>query len=102
MTAITDNAVGTSTQTLGVGIGLRAANYREWLERAPATGWLEAHSENYFGDGGWDLHVLTRLRRDYALSLHGVGLGLGSAQGYSLTHLHKLKALIERVQPALV
>ncbi len=37
------------------------------------------HSENYFGDGGFDLHVLDTVRRDLPVSLHGVGLGLGSA-----------------------
>jgi uncharacterized protein (UPF0276 family) len=87
---------------LGAGIGLRTPHYHDLLERRPSIGWLEAHSENYFGEGGFDLHVLGELRRDYPVSLHGVGLGLGSAQGYSLTHLHKLKNLIERVEPVQV
>ncbi|MFZ6648103.1 DUF692 domain-containing protein [Undibacterium sp. TJN25] len=65
-------------------------------------GWLEVHSENYFGDGGYDLHVLQQLRRDYAVSLHGVGLGLGSAQGFSTAHLQRLQKLVERIQPGLV
>ena len=34
------------------GIGLRAPHYRELLAELPAVGWLEVHSENYFGDGG--------------------------------------------------
>ena len=70
-----------------VGIGLRAPHYRELLEREPCVGWLEAHSENYFGDGGFDLHVLTSLRERYPISLHGVGLGLGSVAGYSAQHI---------------
>lgn len=69
--------------------------------RQPA-GWLEVHSENYFGAGGYDLHVLDRLRRDYPVSLHGVGLALGSAEGWDEEHLARLTALAERVQPALV
>lgn len=60
------------------------------------------HSENYFGAGGYDLHVLELVRRDYAVSLHGVGLGLGSVEGFSRGHLAKLKALAHRVEPALV
>lgn len=60
------------------------------------------HSENYFGTGGYDLHVLERVRRDCAVSLHGVGLGLGSAEGLCSAHLGKLKALVDRVEPALV
>jgi uncharacterized protein (UPF0276 family) len=86
----------------GAGIGLRAPHYAEFLAARQPVGWLEVHSENYFGEGGYDLHVLERLRRDYPLSLHGVGLGLGSAEGWDAGHLERLAALVERVQPALV
>jgi uncharacterized protein (UPF0276 family) len=86
----------------GVGIGLRAAHYPEFLSGTPAVDWLEVHSENYFGAGGYDLHVLEHVRRDYPLSLHGVGLSLGSADGLRSDHLSKLKRLVDRIQPALV
>jgi uncharacterized protein (UPF0276 family) len=86
----------------GNGVGLRSQHYRDFLNGPIAIDWLEVHSENYFGDGGYDLHVLQRLRCDYPLSLHGVGLGLGSAEGYSYSHIEKLKRLIERIEPALV
>ena len=85
-----------------VGIGLRAPHYRELLSRPPCADWLEAHSENYFGDGGWDLHVLLRLRGRYPIALHGVGLGLGSATQPSREHLERLSALVHRVEPCLV
>ncbi len=87
---------------LGVGIGLRARHYPEFLGARPAAGWLEVHSENYFGAGGRERHVLEHVRRDYPLSLHGVGLGLGSAEGYSARHADRLCALVEAVEPALV
>jgi uncharacterized protein len=86
----------------GVGIGLRAAHYRELLDSLPAVGWLEVHSENYFGEGGYDLHVLQQLRAHYPVSLHGVALSLGSADGVRKTHLAKLKRLVEYIEPALV
>ena len=86
----------------GVGIGLRAPHYRDLLASERCTDWLEAHSENYFGDGGYDLHVLARLRERYPVSLHGVGLALGSAEGYSADHLTRLAALVRRIEPALV
>ncbi len=86
----------------GAGIGLRTPHYRELLARARCVGWLEAHSENYLGDGGYDLHVLTRLRERYPISLHGVGLALGSVAGYSMDHLRRVAALVSRVEPALV
>jgi uncharacterized protein (UPF0276 family) len=81
---------------------LRAAHYREFLQARPALGWVEVHSENYFGAGGYDRHVLERVRRDYAVSLHGVGLGLGSAAGFSSAHLSKLAALVAWIDPVLV
>ena len=86
----------------GVGIGLRAAHYPAFLHGTPAVDWLEVHSENYFGDGGYDLHVLEHVRKDYPLSLHGVGLSLGSADGLRTDHLSRLKRLVDRIQPALV
>ena len=96
-------ALSTDSRSLsGVGVGLRVPHYRALLERERCVDWLEAHSENYLGDGGWDLHVLTRLRERYPISLHGVGLGLGSAAGYSLEHLRRIVALVERIEPALV
>ncbi|CAN7519093.1 MNIO family bufferin maturase [Massilia sp. LjRoot122] len=84
------------------GVGLRAPHYRAFLEQRPAVGFIEVHSENYLARAGWDWHVLTQLRRDYPLSLHGVGLGLGSARGFSDAHLERVRALVEAVDPFLV
>jgi uncharacterized protein (UPF0276 family) len=84
------------------GIGLRAPHYREILERLPDIGWFEVASENYFGDGGQPLNYLERIRKAYPLSLHGVGMSLGSAGGLSREHLRKLKSLVQRFEPALV
>jgi len=60
------------------GIGLRAEHYVDFIESRPPVGFIEAHSENYFGRGGKALHYLMLARRDYPLSLHGVGLSIGS------------------------
>jgi len=92
----------------GAGIGLRAPHYRAFLQSSPATDWLEVHSENFFGDGGFDLHVLDQVRARYALSLHGVGLALGSrhrdhaAEQRFAVHLDRLARLVERARPQLV
>lgn len=85
-----------------VGIGLRAPHYRQFLEQRPRVGWLEVHTENFLDQSGWDWHVLQQLRRDYPFSLHGVGLGLGSARGFSDDHLARVRALVEQVEPRLV
>jgi uncharacterized protein (UPF0276 family) len=97
----TSNSFATSLP-FSAGIGLRAPHHREVLEAPPDVGWLEVHSENFFGMGGETLRVLEAVRARYPLSLHGVGLSLGSSDELSLQHLKKLKALVERVQPAAV
>jgi uncharacterized protein len=84
------------------GIGLRAPHCRDIIASRPDIGWVEVHSENYFGDGGQPHQFLERIRADYPLSLHGVGLGLGSAAPLDLDHLRKLERLIRRYQPGLV
>ena len=83
------------------GIGLRAPHYRELLDTLPDIGWLEVHSENYFG-GGRPLWFLEQLRVRYPVSLHGVGMALGAAVRLDPAHLARLKALIERIDPGLV
>lgn len=83
------------------GIGLRFQHHDAIASQRPAVPWMEVHSENYLG-GGKPLAYLTAIRRDYAISLHGVGSSLGSADGVSERHLARLKALVERIQPALV
>lgn len=83
------------------GIGLRAEHYREMLGSRPRTGWVEVHSENYFG-GGQPLYYLEQARKLYPLSLHGVGLSLGSAGRLDREHLRKLKSLVVRFEPGFV
>lgn len=86
----------------GVGIGLRQPHYRDIFERAPALAFVEVHSENFFADGGAALQVLERARSAYPISLHGVGLSLGSADELAERHLAKLERLVTRIEPALV
>ena len=83
------------------GVGLRPQHYRDFLQQRQPVDWLEVHAENYFGAGS-DLDVLDTLRADYAISIHGVGLGIGSAKGYSLSHVNKLKQLVSRIEPTLI
>ena len=83
------------------GIGLRAPHVCEVLGTRPAIGWFEVHAENYLG-GGPAVEQLDAIRRDYPLSLHGVGLSLGSADGLDAEHLRRLAALVARTDPFLV
>ncbi len=81
------------------GIGWRQPHYQQLLQERPPLAFLEVHSENFFADGGAALDVLQQAREVYPLSLHGVGLGLGSAVGLDPWHLERLARLVDRIQP---
>ncbi|WP_432723821.1 DUF692 domain-containing protein [Jeongeupia wiesaeckerbachi] len=85
----------------GAGLGLRSPHVADVLAQRPDVAWWEVHSENYFG-GGQPIAQLEAVRAAYPVSLHGVGLGLGSAEPLDLVHLAQLKALVARIEPAMV
>jgi uncharacterized protein len=84
------------------GVGLRASHYAEVLGSRPRVGFFEVHSENFFGAGGYGLDVLDQVRSNYPISLHGVGLSLGSTDPLNTRHLDNLAHLISRVEPFVV
>lgn len=87
---------------VAAGIGLRAPHVAQVLADRPPVAWFEVHSENYYADGGPALAALDRIRADYPLSLHGVGMSLGSIDPLDAMHLAKLRRLVARVEPAVV
>jgi len=87
---------------LSAGIGLRTSHVARVRAERPCLGWLEVHSENYFVDGGPAIAALEAIRRDYPISLHGVGLSLGSADALDAGHLTRLKQLVSRIEPGAV
>ncbi|MET0334611.1 MAG: DUF692 domain-containing protein [Rhizobacter sp.] len=87
---------------LRCGIGLRQPHYAQVLEERPPLAFVEVHSENFFADGGAALAVLHEARSHYPVSLHGVGLSLGSAAGLDPWHLDRLARLVQRIDPVRV
>jgi uncharacterized protein (UPF0276 family) len=83
------------------GIGLRFPHHRQVMDTRPPVAWFEVHTENFLG-GGTVRRTLMDVRRDYPISLHGVGLSLGSAEGLDLAHLARIGELVRATQPALV
>ena len=83
------------------GVGLKPEHYRTILATRPDVGFFEVHAENYMGAGGPPHHYLSAIRERYPLSLHGVGLSIGSDRPLDHAHLQRLKALIERYAPTL-
>ncbi|BCE00797.1 DUF692 domain-containing protein [Marinicellulosiphila megalodicopiae] len=83
------------------GIGIKAQHYEHITQNKPDIAWFECHPENYFGNGGPAHYFLDKIAQDYPLSMHGVGLSLGSANGIKDNHLKQLKRLIDIYQPAV-
>ena len=90
------------TASAGAGIGLRQPHYTELFGAPPPLGFVEVHSENFFANGGAALAVLQQARELYPVSLHGVGLALGSAAGLDPWHLDRLARLAARIEPVRV
>src|SRR5215471_359701 len=98
---MTAGAVSHILLSVHAGIGLRSPHIAEVMRTHPAVPWFEVHAENYMG-GGPAMRALAQIRRDYPISIHGVGLSLGSADGLDTRHLARLKRLVERLEPVLV
>ncbi len=82
------------------GIGRRFPHHAAFLDSKPTVGWVEVHRENYLN--GPALAVLEAVRSDYPISLHSVGLSLGSAQGVDVRHLARIVDLAQRIDPGLM
>ena len=84
-----------------VGVGLKPEHATDIFNIWRGVEFFEIHAENYMGAGGRPHHLLNRIRDDYALSIHGVGLSIGGAERLDGRHLQRLKRLIELYRPAM-
>ena len=83
------------------GVGLKGEHVPEILANRPDIGFFEIHAENYMEAGGAPHRYLETIRRDYPLSLHGVGLSIGGAGPLDRDHLTRLRKVADRYEPGL-
>jgi uncharacterized protein len=81
------------------GVGFKPAHFPDIIAAMQPIGFFEVHAENYMGAGGRPHAQLAALREHYALSVHGVGLSIGSMQPLDGDHLARLKVLCDRYEP---
>ena len=86
----------------GVGVGFKAEHFAAIMETRPDLSFFEVHAENYMGAGGPPHRRLEAIRERYPLSLHGVGLSIGSPGPLDRAHLSRLARVAERYKPAIV
>lgn len=90
-----------STAPLRAGIGLRLQHLKAVLETRPEMAWFEIHPENYLANPH-AAEMLFEVARHYPISVHSVGVSVGSAEGVDQRHLARVGALIDRLNPILV
>jgi hypothetical protein len=81
------------------GLGLKPEHFRTILETSPDLGFFEIHAENYMVEGGPFHHYLSKIRSQYPMSIHGVGLSIGGESPIDEAHLDRLAALLQRYEP---
>jgi uncharacterized protein (UPF0276 family) len=86
----------------GVGVGFKPEHFEAIVETRPRLGFFEVHAENYMGGGGAPHRRLDAIRERFPLSLHGVGLSIGSPGKLDRAHLQRLAAVARRFEPTLV
>lgn len=89
-------------QLKGAGLGLRASHYQEIFETKPDVPWFELLSDNYMAAGGLPIQRAEKVRQNYPITLHGVGMSLGSADPLNTDYLKRLKVLADRLEPHYV
>lgn len=85
-----------------IGVGFKSEHFQPIMETKPSLGFFEVHAENYMGDGGIPHRMLSILREHYDLSVHGVGMSIGSIGELDKSHLLRLKKVVDRYNPRLV
>ena len=83
------------------GVGLRLPHIEEAVATHPSVGWFEIHPENFLANPH-AIELLQQLSARYPISVHTVGLSVGSAGGIDRTHLRRVRALIDLLDPVLV
>jgi len=84
------------------GTSFKPEHLNDILADRPSRHWFEVHAENYMMAGGPRLQILERIRRDFPISIHGVGMSIGGPQPLDQAHLQRLAALVARYEPTLV
>ena len=86
----------------GYGLGLRKEHYCDFLETSVPVDFVEVISENFMVAGGQPRHILRQIRARHPVALHGVSMSIGSAEGLDPHYLHRLKALVDEIEPLFV
>jgi uncharacterized protein (UPF0276 family) len=83
------------------GVGLRLPHLTDVVATRPSAAWFEIHPENFLANPH-AAELLIDIARDYPISIHSVGVSIGTAGGIDRTHLARVKALVDAIDPIFV
>jgi len=86
---------------VNAGVGLRLQHLVEVVATRPAVGWFEIHPENFLANPH-ATELLVQLAERYPISVHTVGVSVGSASGIDRDHLLRVRRLVDLIDPILV
>jgi uncharacterized protein (UPF0276 family) len=81
------------------GVSLKPQHFETIINQQPEIGFFEIHAENYLAPGGPNRHYLDKIRQDYPMTVHGVGLSIGGESELNIQHLNQVAELVDRVEP---
>lgn len=84
------------------GIDFKPMHAAALLAEGTDLDFVEVHAENLMGAGGPTHAQLDAVRREFALSLHGVGLSIGGEAPLDERHLERLARVAARFEPSVV
>ncbi len=87
---------------LKAGAGFKPEHFADILQDQDGVGFFEVHAENLMGDGGAPHAAMAKLREDYPIFLHGVGMSLGGEMPLNRDHLKRFKHVADRFEPMVV
>ena len=83
------------------GVGLRLPHLTDVVATRPSAAWFEIHPENFLANPH-AAELLVDIARGYPVSVHSVGVSIGSASGIDRLHLARVRALVDRIDPIFV
>src|SRR5262245_56962222 len=83
------------------GAGLRLPHLADVVATRPSAAWFEIHPENFLANPH-AAELLVDIACDYSISVHSVGVSIGSASGVDRPHLARVRALVDMIDPTLV
>lgn len=88
--------------TLGVGVGLRAPHVTQILQQQPRLDWFELLADNHMVEGGWARRQVIEIANLYPVTMHCVGMSIGSVEPINFDYLKKVKSLADEIKPKLI